>query len=308
MGWVVILLIARENFRNILFTSLYVYLSVLFLLILVLVAGKEVSGSRRWLDLGIVHVQPSEFMKFALLILTAHILPHVSGLLDGKLFLLVLAYAMPAVITLKQPDLGTTVAYFVPLTAMVFALGVRVRYFVIAGLVFFALSPFLWSLLKDYQKRRLLAVIDPYSDYLGSGYQLIQSVIAVGSGGLTGKGVGQGTQSKLLFLPEAHTDFIFSVIAEELGFIGAGLLILSFFLFLLRILLYLKLPLDTSAQIFVVGAFALLLFQISANVLMALGMFPVVGMPLPFVSFGGSATITMSLIVGALLSVKRTYS
>lgn len=307
LSWILILILSREKFRNILDLSLYIYLFNLFLLVLVLVAGKEVYGAKRWLSLGFINVQPSEFMKLSLILLSAYLLPIVKGLKDRKVLLLLLALSIPAVVTFKQPDLGTTATYFVPLFAMLLARGVKLRYFIALGLIFIAFLPLIWDLMKDYQKKRILAVIDPYSDYLGSGYQLIQSVIAIGSGGLTGKGIMKGTQSQLMFLPEAHTDFIFSVIGEELGFIGSIILTLLVLLFLLRILSYTYVALTASERLFVVGVFSLFLFQYSVNMLMTLGLFPVVGIPLPFVSFGGSSMITFSLAIGMLLSIYREY-
>ncbi|NPA41046.1 MAG: rod shape-determining protein RodA [Aquificae bacterium] len=305
LSWIIIVLLAREKFRNILDLSLYIYLFNLFLLVLVLVMGKEVYGAKRWLNLGFINIQPSEFMKLSLILLTAYILPYINRIRDRKVLLLMFAYAIPAVVTLKQPDLGTTATYFVPLVVMLYFRGVKLRYFVFAGLAFLATTPILWNFLKDYQKKRILAVIDPYSDYLGSGYQLIQSVIAIGSGGLTGKGFLKGTQSQLMFLPEVHTDFIFSLMGEELGFVGTFVFVLIVFLFLLRILSYAGKTLTRSETLFVVGVFSILFFQYAVNILMTLGLFPVVGIPLPFVSFGGSSMLTFSIMVGILMSIYR---
>ncbi len=307
LSWFIVLLLSREKLRNVLDLSLYIYLFNLFLLVLVLVMGKEVYGARRWLSLGFINVQPSEFMKLSLILLSAYLLPNIKRLRDRKVFLLLIAFSIPAVVTLKQPDLGTTATYFVPLLVMLLVRGVKLRYFLLGGLILILLIPFLWNLLKDYQKSRIIAVIDPYSDYLGSGYQLIQSVIALGSGGITGKGLMKGTQSQLMFLPEAHTDFVFSVIGEEFGFLGTLALTVLIFLFLLRVLLYSRIALTSSEILFSVGVFSLLFFQYSVNILMTLGLFPVVGIPLPFVSFGGSSMITFSVMVGLLLSIYREY-
>ena len=305
IGWLIILAIAREKFRNVLDLSLYIYLFNLLLLVMVLLVGKEVYGARRWLSLGFINIQPSEFMKLSLLLLTAYILPYINSLRDRKLFLLVVAYAIPTLITLKQPDLGTSATYLVPLIAMLTLKNIKLRYYILTGLAFVLCSPLLWHLLKDYQKKRILAVIDPYSDYLGSGYQLIQSVIAIGSGGITGKGFLKGTQAQLMFLPEVHNDFIFSLIGEELGFLGTFTLVSLILLFLLRLLSYSLMVLTRPELFFVVGAFALLMFQYSVNILMTLGLFPVVGIPLPFVSLGGSSILTFSFIIGLLMSIYR---
>lgn len=305
LSWLIIFLLSREKFRNILDLSLYIYLFNLFLLVLVLIMGREVYGAKRWLNLGFINIQPSEFMKLSLILLTAYVLPHIRRLRDRKVLLLVFVFSIPAVVTLKQPDLGTAATYFVPLMVMLFVKGIRIRYFILAGLTLMITSPLIWNLLKDYQKKRILAVIDPYSDYLGSGYQLIQSVIAIGSGGITGKGVLKGTQSQLMFLPEAHTDFIFSVIGEELGFMGTSLFVLLVFFFLLRIFSYLRIAITSSEVLFIAGVFSLFFFQYSVNILMTLGLFPVVGIPLPFVSFGGSSMLTFSIMIGILMSIYR---
>jgi len=305
LSWLMIFLFSREKFRNLLDLSLYIYLFNLFLLTLVLVTGREIYGARRWLDLGFINIQPSEFMKLSLLLLSAYLIPLIKGLRDRKILLLFFAYSIPAVITFKQPDLGTTATYFVPLVAMIFVRGIPTRYIVAITAFAVALIPLLWNMMKDYQKKRILAVLDPYSDYLGSGYQLIQSVIAIGSGGITGKGLMKGTQSQLAFLPESHTDFIFSVIGEELGFLGTFILTAAIFLLLWRILRYTKVTVTQQELLFTTGVFALLFFQYSVNILMALGLFPVVGIPLPFVSFGGSSMITFAILIGILQNIYR---
>ena len=308
LSWLVILIFSREKLRNLLDLSLYIYLFTLFLLILVLITGREVYGAKRWLSLGFFNIQPSEFMKLSLVLLSAYLLPHINRLRDRKILLLGISFAIPALVTFKQPDLGTTATYFIPLLTMIFVRGIPVRFILSAGLLLVALAPIAWNMLKDYQKRRILAVIDPQSDYLGSGYQLIQSVIAIGSGGLTGKGIMEGTQSQLAFLPESHTDFIFSVIGEELGFLGTSILVVSFLLLLLRVLSYMRFSLTKQELLFVSGVFSLLAFQSCINILMTLGMFPVVGIPLPFVSFGGSSMITFAVMVGLLQSIYREHS
>lgn len=169
------------------------------------------------------------------------------------------------------------------------------------------LSPLVWHFLKDYQRERIMAVIDPYADYAGSGYQLIQSVIAVGSGGIVGKGLLKGTQSHLLFLPEKHTDFIFSVIAEEGGFVLSLLLLSLYFLLIYRLITYGMRIYDGNQRLFLGGAVSLLLFQVFVNLMMTMGLMPVVGIPLPFVSFGGSSVLTFSMLLGVCFSIVREY-
>jgi rod shape determining protein RodA len=206
---------------------------------------------------------------------------------------------------LKQPDLGTAITYFFILFSALFFFGIRLRYFLGFFVLLLLLSPVLWHFLKDYQKKRILAVLNPYEDYMGSGYQLIQSVIAIGSGGLFGKGFLKGTQSHLLFLPEKHTDFIFSVIAEEMGFFVGFLLITAFFVMAWRFLSYIPRA-DIKEEVLFLGVFStFLIFEVFVNFAMTMGFMPVVGIPLPFVSYGGSSTLTFSLMVGTALSIVK---
>jgi rod shape determining protein RodA len=197
-GWFIILLLSRFNFRTLLEYAPVVYGLNLFLLVLVPLVGKTVYGAKRWMDLGPVHIQPSEFMKYSLLLLSAYALSRISSLKSREFFILLLAFLIPSTLVLKQPDLGTTITYFFILFSALFFFGLKLRYFIAFFVLLLLLSPLLWHFLKGYQKKRILAVLDPYEDYLGSGYQLIQSVIAIGSGGLFGKGFLKGTQSHLL--------------------------------------------------------------------------------------------------------------
>ncbi len=304
-GLLMIFLLSRINFRVIYDMAPALYFLNLFLLLLVPIVGKTVYGAKRWIDLGPVSIQPSEFMKFSLLLFALYTLGYTKKLISKEGFILLMAFSMPAVLTLKQPDLGTSVIYGVIVVLLLFLKGLGLRYFVIAGFALLLMSPLVWHLLKDYQKARILAVLDPYEDYHGSGYQLIQSVIAVGSGGFLGKGFLQGTQAHLLFLPEKHTDFIFSVIAEEWGFVIGLVLLASIFLIFYRIVYY---AMDTPhlTERLYLGSFAgLWLFQTVVNLLMTMGWAPVVGVPLPFVSYGGSSILTFSLLMGVAFSIIR---
>ncbi|WP_448587430.1 rod shape-determining protein RodA [Thermocrinis sp.] len=303
VGWFVILFLSRLNFRVVLEYAPIIYGINLFLLVLVPFVGKTVYGAKRWIDLGPVNIQPSEFMKFSLLLLSAYALTRITQLWSKEFFMLLLAFAIPSVLVVKQPDLGTTITYLVILLSALFFWGLKLRYFLGLFVLLILSSPLFWLVLKDYQKSRILAVLDPYRDYTGSGYQLIQSIIAVGSGGFLGKGFLQGTQSHLLFLPEKHTDFVFSVIAEEMGFWLGSLLISSFFLLVWRLLSYIPRA-DIKEEVLFLGTFSsLLLFQVFVNFAMTMGLAPVVGMPLPFVSYGGSSILTFSLLFGLSLSV-----
>jgi len=304
-GWLLIFSLSMLKFRVLLEYAPIFYGINLLLLVLVPFVGKTVYGAKRWIDLGPINIQPSELMKFSLLLLSVYILPRIEKLRSKEFITFSLAFAVPSVLVLKQPDLGTATTYLVIYASSLFFLGLKLRYFIIAFVVLVISSPLLWSLLKDYQKSRILAVLDPYQDYAGSGYQLIQSVIAVGSGGLWGKGFMQGTQAHLLFLPEKHTDFIFSVIAEEMGFWLSFLFISAFFFIIWRLFSYTQ-KADIKEEVLFLGTFcSLLTFQVFVNFGMAMGLVPVVGMPLPFVSYGGSAILTFSLLFGVGLSIVR---
>ena len=306
-GWLIILLLPKINPKVMFDLSLSFYLFNLFLIILVFLFGKTVYGAKRWLDLGLFYIQPTEFMKFSLLLLSAHIISQIKKPFCKESLLLFIIVLIPFLLTVKQPDLGTAVTFIVPVLFMIYARGIRFRY-IVAGIVCLAIiTPIGWFFLKPYQKERIYAVLDPYGNYTGSGYQTVQSIITIGSGGLFGKGLLEGTQAHLLFLPEKHTDFIFSLIGEELGFAGTFSLTLAFFILLLRILTHAYSIRAYPEQLFIVGVFSLLFFQVSVNILMTVGFMPVVGIPLPFVSFGGSSVITFSLIIGTLFSIIKEH-
>ncbi len=305
IGWFIVLFLSRFNFRTILEYAPVIYGTNLFVLVLVPFVGKTVYGAKRWIDLGPVHVQPSEFMKFSLILLSAYAFSRISSLRSKEFFILLLAFATPSTLVLTQPDLGTTVAYFFILLSALFFFGLRLRYLFAFFLFVLFLSPVLWHFLKDYQKKRILAVLDPYQDYAGSGYQLVQSIIAVGSGSLFGKGFLKGTQAHLLFLPEKHTDFIFSVIAEEMGFFVGFLLISAFFVMAWRLFSYV-LRADIKEEVLFLGVFFLfLVFEVFVNIAMTMGFMPVVGIPLPLVSYGGSSVLTFALLLGTALSIVK---
>ncbi|QWK20588.1 MAG: rod shape-determining protein RodA [Hydrogenobacter thermophilus] len=307
LGWVMLIVITFTNFRVLYDMAPVIYMLNLFFLVLVPLFGKTVYGAKRWLDLGPFSLQPSEFMKFSLLLFITYILGHTKKSISKESVILVFAFLIPAILTLKQPDLGTAVSYGIILISLLFFKGVRLRFFFALGLLLLVLSPLVWHFLKDYQRERIMAVIDPYADYAGSGYQLIQSVIAVGSGGIVGKGLLKGTQSHLLFLPEKHTDFIFSVIAEEGGFLLSLLLVSLYFLFIYRLITYGMRIYDGNQRLFLGGSISLLLFQVFVNLMMTMGLMPVVGIPLPFVSFGGSSVLTFSILLGVCFSIVREY-
>ncbi len=282
------------------------------LLIAVLVFGKVVGGSRRWLHLGPFSVQPSEMVKLAVIIVLAKFYARVStteGIDFRGLLTPVVLTAIPFGLIVVQPDLGT--AMVVALIAGSVTLYVKIKrrtlWCLVVGCA--AAIPLVWTLLlKGYQKQRILTLFDPNRDPLGSGYHIIQSKIAIGSGMLTGKGFLKGTQNALDFLPEQHTDFIFSVLAEEWGLLGAMGVLVAFLLLIISGLQIAQRSRDVFGTVLAVGVTAMIAWQVFINIGMVMGLMPVVGVTLPFVSYGGSSVITMLAGIGLLLNVSmRRY-
>jgi len=283
-----------------------IYGGALALLCAVPWRGSIAGGSRRWLVVGPLSLQPSEPMKIALLIVLARLLHLRAGRgplpLRSALAGLLLA-AVPGYWILGQPDLGTAMLLGLTVVTVLLLAGLRLRYVVLAILVVGPLLPLGWTHLKPYQQRRILTFVDPQSDPLGTGYHIIQSKIAIGSGGLTGKGYLRGTQNHLNFLPEQHTDFIFAVFAEEWGFIGAVLLLGLYGLVIGRCAFAAARAKDTFGFLLAAGVAALLFWQVVINVAMASGLLPVVGLTLPLFSYGGSSLITCMAAIGLVLNV-----
>jgi len=279
------------------------YLTALITLMLVPVLGDVQMGARRWLDLGVVYFQPSELMKWALMLLMAHWFAarHAASLKD---MLLAMVFAVvPAGLIIIQPDLGTSLLLLLSAVVMVFAAGLPWRwatYGVVAGLVSL---PVLWQTMHAYQKQRVLSFLHPEADPLGAGYHVIQSSIAIGSGGLFGKGYLQGTQARLHFLPEQHTDFIFAVLAEEGGLIASSLLLFLYALLISRIVTIASRAATRFGAMLCIGIAAIFALYVLINIGMVSGVMPVVGVPLPFVSYGGSALITMLAALGMVMRV-----
>ncbi len=311
IGWVVFLVMAWIDYREMARFAFPIYGFTLILLALVPLIGRTGMGARRWLAIGSFSFQPSELVKIGLLLALAK---HFSddypkGGLDLKRLLISgLFLAVPFAFILKQPDLGTALSVSTIFLSMIFILGLKSKFLIYFSLISAMLSPFIghfvWNNLKDYQKKRLFTFINPTEDPTGTGYQIIQSKIAIGSGGFFGKGLFGGTQSQLKFLPERHTDFIFSVFAEQWGF--AGVLVL-FILFGLVILWGIDVAVkakDTLGSLIAIGIIGLIFFYFFINVGMTLGVMPVVGVPLPLVSYGGSAMVTTLGMLGLLLNIK----
>jgi len=278
------------------------------LLLAVLVVGKSSMGATRWLHLGFISFQPSELMKIVIIMVYARYFNNVAitgGMTLRDLLYPFLLLALPALMIMKQPDLGTAILVVLIAFSMLFYVGVRVR--TVVTLVLAAVpAVFLgWHYyLRDYQKQRILNFLDPERDPLGSGYHIIQSKIAVGSGGFLGKGYLQGTQTQLRFLPEQHTDFAFSVFSEEWGFAGCLVMLLLYLSMVLWGLGIARRCNDHFGALMAVGVSAMLAWHIIINIGMVIGLFPVVGVPLPLFSYGGTSMITTMIGIGILLNIR----
>ena len=292
--------------------STWIYVFNVLLLIAVLVIGREVNGSKRWLDLGGFRFQPSESMKVVIAIqLASYFSSQEIGPYPKlkKLLAPCAMVAIPVLLVLAEPDLGTAISISAIATTMIFFMGVRWKYLLSFLLVVGPMMVPIWEhVLKAYQKRRILILLRPDLDPLGAGYHIRQSKIAIGSGMFWGKGFLKGTQNKLHFLPEKHTDFIFSVWAEEWGFLGCAVLLVLFATLVILSLKVARRSKDRYGTLLVVGMTALILWQVLINIGMVIGLLPVVGITLPFVSYGGSSLITLCFAIGVIENVSmRKY-
>ncbi len=309
-GGIAMIAVLTFDYRRLERSSTIVYGLVLLAVFAVPIIGRVGGGSRRWITLGPVSLQPSEFMKLGLVLVLARYFARTRqaklGLREALVPLVLTA--VPAVAILAQPDLGTVaVLGIVSLTMLVLG-GVRLRWLAAMASPVVVLAPLLWGHLKGYQQKRILTFLNPDMDPLGAGYHVIQSKIAVGSGMLWGKGFLQGTQNHLNFLPEQHTDFIFSVFAEEWGFVGALVLMALYLALVLRGLLIAAHSRDRFGVLLVLGVTSIVFWQVVVNVGMTTGLLPVVGIPLPFFSYGGSSLLCLLLGVGLAMNVSmRRY-
>ncbi|MGB6606993.1 MAG: rod shape-determining protein RodA [Atribacterota bacterium] len=286
--------------------SKLIYFGTVVLLIMVIFVGRSTYGARRWLAIGPFDFQPSEFAKIALIAFLADFLSKNKQKLDNFFYyLLPFAYTgLLILLVFMQPDLGTSLVYLAILIIMLFAVGVKIKYLVFTFFASLSSVPVLWIFLKDYQKNRLILFLNPNLDPLGGGYNVIQSRIAIGSGGFLGNGIFSGLQSQLNFLPAQHTDFIFSVVGEELGFLGVIFLLGLYVIILWRGIKIALEARDLLGSLLATGAVSFLFFHIVVNIGMAMGMLPATGLPLPFLSYGGSFMISNLLVIGILLNVE----
>ncbi|MFM9977192.1 MAG: rod shape-determining protein RodA [Sphingomonadaceae bacterium] len=288
--------------------ALWGYAVILVMLVAVELLGAVSGGSQRWLDLGFIRLQPSELMKLTVVLAVAKffdVLPPSELRTVTALWPPALMIGMPFALVLLQPDLGTGLMIAAGGLVVVFLAGVPLRLFVGAGAIVATALPIVFALLHDYQRKRVLTFLDPESDPLGSGYHITQSKIAIGSGGIFGKGFLNGTQSHLDYLPEGHTDFVFATMAEEWGLIG-GLAIIAGFLLLARWGMRVSMRAPTRfGKLAAAGLITTIFFYFAINLMMVMGLAPVVGIPLPLVSFGGTAMLTVMLCLGILMGIER---
>lgn len=306
-GFVLMQVAARIDYHRLLEHVPVFYLVSVVTLLGVLLVGRQAFGSRRWIPLpGHFTLQLSEFAKLVIVLLVARYLTEMKGDRPGFRDYLNLGalIALPAALVMKQPDLGTSLTYVAIAAGGVFFAGMSWRHAVVLALLAVLALPVGWMLLKDYQKARLTSFFDPGSDPLDSGYQVIQSKIAVGSGGMWGKGVTRGSQTQLRFLPVAHTDFILSAFAEEHGFVGVVVVLSLYFLMLMQIVQNAQAAPDRAGMYVCMGIGSLLLFHVLVNVGMLVGRMIVTGVPLPLMSYGGSSMLTVFLMLGLVNNVR----
>ena len=306
LGLGLILLICFIDYINFSNWARYIYAGSLVLLVVVLVAGTTTRGSMRWISIGFFEMQPSEIAKIALIIMLAKLLADKEGKFAGfpDLVPALIVTAIPMGLIFLQPDLGTSLVFVAVMMGMLYAVGVAGRYLAILAGSGLAAAPLLWFFfLEDYQKMRLMVFSNPDMDPTGSGWQLLQSMIGIGSGGPLGKGLFQSTQVRLQFLPDHYTDFIFSVLGEELGFAGAIGLLILFFLLIYRILWIGAHSKDQFGALICCGVAVLFTFQVLVNVGMTISIMPVTGLPLPFLSYGNNALLINLISVGLVLNV-----
>jgi rod shape determining protein RodA len=305
-GLVAMLIVCFIDYINFQNWSRYLYLGSIALLALVLVMGSVRKGSMRVIPIGFFDLQPSEIAKFVLIVMLAKLLADREGHFHSLQDLVpsLLATALPMGLILLQPDLGTALVFLAILAGMFYVAGVKKREMLILAATVLVAAPLAWFfVLHDYQKMRLMVFLNPGMDPTGTGLQLLQSMIGIGSGGLFGKGLFESTQARLRFLPEHHTDFIFSVFGEEMGFIGAVALLLLFFLLIYRILWIATHAKDQFGALICVGVAVMFTFQILVNIGMTISVMPVTGIPLPFISYGNNAMIVNLLSIGLVLNV-----
>ena len=306
VGLIIFTVLIFTNPRVLFFYAPILFLIALFLLILVYFFGVESNGAKRWLAFGAISLQPSELMKITLPLVIAWLYQQYQNKITlGLHFFAVFLISIPVYIVLLQPDLGTSIMIAFSGFLIIFLAGISWR--LILSIMFIAIlsSPLIWINLHTYQKNRIINMIDPFGDPLGTGYHSIQSMIAIGSGGGFGKGWGGGSQTNLNFLPEANTDFIFSVYSEEFGFLGVVIIFILFLLLIFRIFILANNMQSTFSKLLTVSLGVSIFSAIFVNIAMISGLIPIVGLPLPFMSYGGTSMVVSLASIGIIMSLNN---
>ncbi|MBP7792362.1 MAG: rod shape-determining protein RodA [Candidatus Goldbacteria bacterium] len=309
IGLILMLIFANINYNNLIIIANQLYFLFLFFLVVVLVFGHVALGAQRWLKLGIFQFQPSEFMKLIIpLVIIRFILVNNQKKWTFKSLLKIFFITIiPVLLILKQPDLGTAIIS-IPIALVVLFIGnIPMKKFVSIIIILVLILPAGYMMLKDYQKQRLLVFVNPQIDPLGAGYNVIQSKIAIGSGKLTGRGWLHGPQSQLNFIPIKYTDFIFSVICEEFGFLGGLFVVLIYYVLIMEILKIVKLCKFTGGKMLAAATATIIFVQFVINTGMTIGILPVTGVTLPLLSYGGSSIIFIMIIIGISQNIYREY-
>ncbi len=304
-GILLCFLVAIIDYHEIEKFAVPIYLLAIISLAYVILFGRTTGGARRWIEIAGFDFQPSEFAKIALICFLAYFLSRQKEKLSYALYfgLPFMLTGIPMLMIFRQPDLGSSMVFLAILLCMIFVAGFKWKHIIIMFLISMASFPLLWSFLKEYQKNRLILFINPSLDPLGAGYNVIQSKVAIGSGGLFGQGLFSGIQSQLKFLPAQHTDFVFSVIGEEMGFFGVVILLLLYIFVLWKGIKIAQEAPDFLGTFLATGVIAFLFFHIFINIGMAMGLMPATGLPLSFISYGGTFMISNFIGIGILFSV-----
>ena len=300
----VILLFSQISTRFIFHHSYNIYIIITIILIITEFLGYKAMGAKRWINLGMIKIQPSEFMKIGIILALSRYFHncHTNEITKHQFLLFPIALILlPMFLILKQPNLGTVAIIILTAIAMLFLTEIKIRMFFYLAIIGVLSIPFVWGFLHNYQKARVLTFLNPESDTLGTGYNIIQSIISIGSGGMFGKGFLKGPQNQLDFLPENHTDFIFSLIAEEGGFTLCVILLLIYSVIICILYLMSTQCYSQFYRLLILGFASLLFFHVFINIAMVAGLLPVVGVPLPFLSYGGSNLMTMTIGIGLIL-------
>ena len=308
--FLIMIFLSLLNIKFYHFFAYILYIIILFFLIWASFYGVKASGSQRWISLYYINLQPSELMKIAIIACFAKFYHRIQ--LDKvnsfpNILISMVILVLPTMLVISQPDLGTSILIILSGLTIVWLAGLNIKYFLYSLFILLVSMPFVISFLKPYQKLRILTFLNPDRDPLGAGYQIIQSKIAVGSGGLSGKGFLKGTQSYLEFLPEKHTDFIFTLFAEEHGFLGSLGLLFIYIVIIYRVLRIGVISRSYFAKLFCYGYGSAIFFYVSVNMSMVLGLLPIVGSPLPIMSYGGSSMLATMIGFSIVMSAKINH-